>query len=66
MLTDYQKKARAITRDTLTQDILDVYAKLDGGAKLFNEPRERYTAAKLKKMTRDELQLHLTSMVISK
>lgn len=66
MLNDYQKKARAITRETLTQDILDTYAKLDGGAKLFHEPHERYNEPKLKKMKRNELQLHLASMVISK
>lgn len=65
-MNDYQKKAREITRETLTKDILEVYAKLDGGAKLFHEPRERYTAATLKKMTRDELQLHLASIVLSK
>ena len=65
-MNDYQKKTRMITRDTLTKDILEVYAKLDGGAKLFHEPRERYTVTKLKKMTRYELQLHLSSMVISK
>ena len=64
-MNDYQKKARMITRETLSKDILEVYAKLDGGAKLLNEPRERYTAAKLKKMTRNELQVHLASMVIS-
>lgn len=65
-MNDYQKKVRAITRETLTKDILEVYAKLDGGAKLFNEPHERYTEPKLKKMKRDELQLHLSDMVISK
>lgn len=65
-MNDYQKKARAITRETLTKDILEVYAKLDDGAKLFREPRERYTTIELKKMTRDELQLHLASIVLSK
>ena len=65
-MNDYQKKSRAITRETLIKDILEVYAKLDGGAELFNEPRERYTAAELKKMTRNELQLHLAEIVLSK
>lgn len=64
-MNDYRKKARAITREALTKDILEVYAKLDGGAKLFHEPRERYTVPKLKRMKRAELQLHLASMVLS-
>ena len=66
MLNDYQKKARMITRGTLIKDILEVYAKLDGGIKLFHEPRERHTVPKLKRMTRAELQLHLAEMVLSK